>query len=446
MDKEIEEKLNQMFPHFAGYDDIRLEMAQLIDLVKNHDLYAKKVIHFPRGWLLYGDPGTGKTRLVKDIIDYLGIPHVEISASNAVWKKMTNEEEIRQGFEEAKKYDLAVLFIDEIEKLAGYNRFEYDVPENLKAQKVLLHELDEVYEKDSIIVIATCNHLDYLGDALSRSGRFDRQILFDKPILRDRKAILAHFLKKVSLEKGVTIDELARMTQYCSGSDLEAIVNEASIKSVSERRDAVSLNDFSQAINRVQLDDVPHTLECDEERRKVVAYHEAGHAYMMYRLMKNRVGTVTIYRQGKTEGVTKNLEGQDIQITSLQDLKNACEISLGGLVAVKEITGEYYCGNAGDLDSVCKMVERMMGEGFYGPRYLKIAQKDYSYGPFSTNLMNDMQQKGAEILQDLMDQAKKIVREGKESIMALAEALVEKSSLLSEEVVRIFDESAKNRT
>lgn len=132
---------------------------------------------------------------------------------------------------------------------------------------------------------------------------------FDKPVLRDWKAILTHFLKKTPLEKGVTIDELARMTQYCSGLDLETIVNEASIKSVSERRSAVSLNDFSQAISRVLLDDVPHTLECDEARRKVVAYHEAGHAYMMYRLMKNRVGTVTIYRQGKTEGVTKNLEG-----------------------------------------------------------------------------------------------------------------------------------------
>ena len=444
MEKETKEKLDRMFPHFAGYDEIRLEMAELIDMVQNHELYARKGIHYPRGWLLYGDPGTGKTRLVRDIVRYLNIPCVEISASQAVWKKRSNEEEVRQGFEEAKKYDLAILFIDELEKLAGYRARQYEVPENLKSQKVLLHELDNVYEKDGIIVMATCNRLDYLGEALSRSGRFDRQIRFNKPYIEDRKAILAHFLSKVSLEEGVTLDELARMTLNCSGADLETIVNEASIKSVSERREAISINDFSYALDRVQLDDVPRTSISDAEK-KITAIHEAGHAYIAYRLMRENVGSVTVIHQGATSGATRLLQGKEEEATSLQDLKDSCTVGLGGLASVKVITGEPYCGNVSDLESVCKMAERMLNEGFYGPKYVPVSKSSYSFGPYSINLANAIQEKGSEIVQELINRAESIIQEGKESVLALANALMEKSSLLSAEVLQILEEAEKKR-
>ena len=439
MEKETREKINKMFPHFAGYDDIRLEMAQLIDLVQNHELYASKGVHNPRGWLLYGAPGTGKTRIVRDIAAYLNIPCIEISASDAVWKKISNEEEIRKGFDEAKKYDSVIVFIDEIEKLAGYSKYRYEITENLNTQKVLLHELDVAYENEGIIVIATCNHLDYLGEALSRSGRFDRQIQFNKPEFIDRKAILRHFLSKLDLDDGITLKELAKMTPGCSGSDLEAIVNEASIKSISERRKSISINDFSYAVNRIQLDDVPRIDNGDTQRRKITAYHEAGHAYMTYCLMRDRVGSVSILRQGDTNGVTKVLAEQEVEATSFTDLKNSCMIGLGGYIATKVLTGDYYCGNTSDLENVSDMVNRMLKEGFYGPKYIRIETHDYSYGPFSSQLLNDAQEKGASIIQELMDETERIIENGEDEVRALAKELINKSSLLSSEVVEIFD-------
>lgn len=179
--------------------------------------------------------------------------------------------------------------------------------------------------------------------------------------------------------------------------------------------------------------------------RPSVSYHEAGHAYMTYCLMRDRVGSVSILRQGDVNGVTKVLAEQEVEATSFTDLKNSCMIGLGGYIATKVLTGDYYCGNTSDLENVCDMVDRMLREGFYGPKYIRIVTKDYSYGPYSTKLFNDAQEKGSSIIQELMDDTEKIIENGEDEIRALAKELIKKSSLLSSEVVEIFDKATQKK-
>lgn len=148
-------------------------------------MYKEKGAHSPHGWIFYGKTGLGKTRVALDIAAYLKLPLVEVSVSNAIENKITLEEDIYQRFQDAKNLKKCILLIDELDKIAGYNKYHFDVVENLNHRKILLHELDKIKPFEDVVVIATCNEMKFLGDALSRSGRFDKQICFNLPNAED---------------------------------------------------------------------------------------------------------------------------------------------------------------------------------------------------------------------------------------------------------------------
>lgn len=435
-----EQELRKMFPHIAGCNEIREEAAQIVDFFENKEIYKKRGAHFPNGFLFYGVPGTGKSRLVMDIASYLNIPLIEISASDAVEKKITLEADILDGFKKAHEAECAIVFIDEIEKFAGFNKFWYDVTENLANQKILLHELDKIRNKEGIVIIATCNDTKILGDAMLRSGRFDRQVSFSLPNSVDRKAILEHFLKDQTLEKGFSIDDIVKMTGSFTGADLECLANEAIIHSVSLKRDVVALEDVSYAIGRVSLKDLPRENNLSKESLKLLAYHEAGHAYMINYFDSSNLGGISLLRQGKSQGRTKVLDKGNEEIKTKKELEKDIMIGVAGFLGCEIMSGEQTTGNTSDWGTVINAARTMLNEGFYGPIYIPIDREEYSMGPFDPTNMTLRQQRCSEIIENLMIKTREILNKGKDDIEKLSSELVLKITLTSKEVNKILNE------
>ncbi len=438
------EVLDKVFPHIAGYNDIRKEAYQIIDIFKNPELYSTKGGHFPRGWLLYGKPGTGKSRIVRDMKEYLNVPFIEISESDAIEHKRTIEEEVKERFKETEEIDTGIIFIDEIEKIAGYHPRLYDVKENLVIQKILLHELDKIHEANkNIMVIGTCNEMLYLGDALTRSGRFDRQICFPTPSEKDRKLIFQHFLKKVNVADDFTLDELVRSTISMTGADIETVVNEVILKSVSERRDNVCFSDFREAIDKIRFEDVAHDNSFDDSELKYIAYHEAGHAYVNYLLDPDNVNGATIIKRGKSLGHFECAFDMKEKVLTMERGINLICIALGGYVAVPLMTGTQTTGANGDIEKAIALIATLMDNGLYGLEFCDI-RMNVDSRIFSTprGKQNDKRiEKTAQLLQEYEEKTLNLISNGKKQIEALATALMENTVLSGSEIKQIIEKT-----
>lgn len=441
------EVLDEVFPHIAGYDEIRREAYQIVDIFKNPDLYKERGGHCPKGWLLYGVPGTGKSRIVLDMRDYLAdVPFFEISYSKAVEENKTIDQQIVECFRAAEKKDRGIIFIDEIEKVAGYHNGLYDVKENLPIQKLLLHELDKIRARDGIIVIGTCNDLRILGPALSRSGRFDRQISFDRPYERDRRSILTHFLKYIRIGDDVSLDEMVRLSSCLTGADIESAVNEAVIKSVSERRDTVTISDFQAGIDRIKTKDVARDNLLADNELKYIAYHEAGHAYITYCLAPERLNSATIVKQGSSLGRVSLTALSDEEVLTKERAENHICVALGGLVAVEVMTGTQTFGTQADLESARDDINDMLNNGIYGVEYINIIFNAHTFSEYyGRKYLDDRTNKTIELLKEFENRDRELIEKGRDEVEALACALAAKKVLSSLEIKNII-ENARDKT
>lgn len=433
-------KWKEMFPNIAGYDKVREEGAQIIDIIQRKEEYIKVGARCPRGWFFYGDPGMGKTRIVKDIAHYVNYPIIEISSSDAIKRNMTIDEDIVNGFAEAIKKGKSIIFIDEMDKFAGYKKYAYEVPENLKTQKILLHELDQIKDLDDIIVIATANKRDYLDEAILRSGRFDRQVLFARPNAEDRSEIIKHFLKNAKLAKEVLIPELVKMTAGCSCAEIECMVNEAKISAVSKQNSEIVLPDFTAALNRIIFSDIPKDGSKSYEQQKLVAYHEVGHAYMGYLLQPENLHYASIIPQGEAAGKVK-MNGDDDFVKDKQYCEELLKIALAGMLSVKVMTGTMTSGNKSDIEKAFNIAMEMVNDGFYGFEYVSIKINKESYGDsrYSSLLSDSKGQKLIEIVKNASDEVEKILMDNKDVLEKLAVALVEKKELSNSKIVSIIE-------
>ncbi len=437
VNEKKQNKWGEMFPNIAGYDKIREECAQIIDIIQRKEEYIKVGARCPRGWLFYGDPGMGKTRIVKDIAHYVNYPIVEISSSDAIKRKMTIDEDIVNGFAEAIEKGKSIIFIDEMDKFAGYRKYLYEVPDNLKTQKILLHELDQIKDLDDIIVIATANERSFLGEAILRSGRFDRQVLFDYPNAEDRSEIIKHFLKNAKLAKEVLIHELVKMTAGCSCAEIECMVNEAKISAVSKQNSEIVLPDFTAALNRIIFNDIPKDDSKSNEQQKLVAYHEVGHAYMGYLLQPKNLHQASIIPQGKAVGKVK-MNGDDDFVKDKQYYEELVKIALAGMLSVKVMTGIMTSGNQSDIQNAFEIALKMVNEGFYGFEYVSITINKSSYD-YSRLLADSKAQKLIEIVKNASDEVEKILMDNKDVLEKLAVTLVDKKELSNSEIVSIIE-------
>ena len=364
-----DEQSRVTFDDVAGVDEAKAELNEIVDFLKKPERYAAIGARIPKGVLLVGPPGTGKTLLSKAVAGEADVPFFIISGSEFVELFVgAGAARVRDLFEEAKKKAPCIIFIDELDAIGKSRSGSMGVvggnDEREQTLNQLLTEMDGFSAKDKpVIVLAATNQPETLDAALLRPGRFDRQVLVDRPDLSGRKTILEIYAKKVKLAEGVDLDKIAAATSGFAGADLANLVNEAALLAARVNRTSVEQGDLNEAIERVVagLEKKSRVLQDDEKR--VVAYHEVGHAIVGHLMPGgSKVAKISIVPRGMSAlGYTLQLPTEDRFINSREDLQGQIATLLGGRSAEEVVFGRITTGAANDLQRATDIAEQMVG-------------------------------------------------------------------------------------
>ena len=364
-----DEQSRVTFDDVAGVDEAKAELNEIVDFLKKPERYAAIGARIPKGVLLVGPPGTGKTLLSKAVAGEADVPFFIISGSEFVELFVgAGAARVRDLFEEAKKKAPCIIFIDELDAIGKSRSGSMGVvggnDEREQTLNQLLTEMDGFSAKDKpVIVLAATNQPETLDAALLRPGRFDRQVLVDRPDLSGRKTILEIYAKKVKLAEGVDLDKIAAATSGFAGADLANLVNEAALLAARVNRTSVEQGDLNEAIERVVagLEKKSRVLQDDEKR--VVAYHEVGHAIVGHLMPGgSKVAKISIVPRGMSAlGYTLQLPTEDRFLNSREDLQGQIATLLGGRSAEEVVFGRITTGAANDLQRATDIAEQMVG-------------------------------------------------------------------------------------
>ena len=357
------------FADVAGVDEAKQELTEIVDFLKRPERYAEIGARIPKGVLLVGPPGTGKTLLSKAVAGEAEVPFFIISGSEFVELFVgAGAARVRDLFEEAKKKAPCIIFIDELDAIGKSRSGSMGVvggnDEREQTLNQLLTEMDGFTAQDKpVIVLAATNQPEVLDAALLRPGRFDRQVLVDRPDLSGRKTILEIYAKKVKLAAGVDLDSVAQATSGFAGADLANLVNEAALLAARAQRTSVEQQDLGEAIERVVagLEKKSRVLQDDE--KKVVAYHEVGHAIVGHLMPGgSKVAKISIVPRGMSAlGYTLQLPTEERFLNSKEDLEGQIATLLGGRSAEEIVFGAVTTGAANDLQRATDIAEQMVG-------------------------------------------------------------------------------------
>ncbi|MFU8884588.1 MAG: ATP-dependent zinc metalloprotease FtsH [Cyanobacteriota bacterium] len=364
-----DEESRVTFNDVAGVDEAKAELTEIVDFLKKPERYAAIGARIPKGVLLIGPPGTGKTLLSKAVAGEAGVPFFIISGSEFVELFVgAGAARVRDLFEEAKKKAPCIIFIDELDAIGKSRSGSMGVvggnDEREQTLNQLLTEMDGFSGQEKpVIVLAATNQPETLDAALLRPGRFDRQVLVDRPDLSGRRTILEIYAKKVKLTDGVDLDLIAQATAGFAGADLANLVNEAALLAARVNRTAVEQGDLNEAIERVVagLEKKSRVLQPDE--KKVVAYHEVGHAIVGHLMPGgSKVAKISIVPRGMSAlGYTLQLPTEERFLNSKDDLQGQIATLLGGRSAEEVVFGEVTTGAANDLQRATDIAEQMVG-------------------------------------------------------------------------------------
>jgi cell division protease FtsH len=364
-----DEQSRVTFADVAGVDEAKDELTEIVDFLKTPERYAEIGARIPKGVLLVGPPGTGKTLLSKAVAGEAGVPFFIISGSEFVELFVgAGAARVRDLFEQAKKNAPCIIFIDELDAIGKSRSGSMGVvggnDEREQTLNQLLTEIDGFASKDKpVIVLAATNQPEVLDAALLRPGRFDRQVLVDRPDLSGRKTILEIYAKKVKLADGVDLDGIAQATSGFAGADLANLVNEAALLAARAMRTKVEQQDLGEAIERVVagLEKKSRVLQDDE--KKVVAYHEVGHAIVGHLMPGgSKVAKISIVPRGMSAlGYTLQLPTEERFLNSREDLEGQIATLLGGRSAEEIVFGKITTGAANDLQRATDIAEQMVG-------------------------------------------------------------------------------------
>ncbi len=444
-----ENKTPITFKDVAGLEEAKVEIMEIVDFLKKSDKYIELGAKIPKGALLVGPPGTGKTLLAKAVAGEANVPFLSISGSDFVEMFVgVGASRVRDLFDQAKKKSPCILFIDEIDaigrargKNAGFSG--NDERENTLNQ--LLTEMDGFQTNAGVIVLAATNRADILDKALLRAGRFDRQIDVGLPDVTEREQIFDVHLKKLKLDPNLDRSFLARQTPGFSGADIANVCNEAALIAARHSKNQVEKEDFLAAVDRIIGGmERKNKVMKDEERRRI-AYHEAGHATVSWLLESaNPLIKVTIIPRGKALGAAWYLP-EERQITTREHMMEEMASLMGGRVSEKLSFGEISTGALNDLERATKMAYSMIA--YYGmgqevgnlSYYDSTGQGDMGFTkPYSDHTAQQIDKEAREILAEAYSIAERVLTEQASGMKQIAELLLEKEVIFTEDVERIL--------
>ena len=436
------------FKDVAGLTEEKEEVQELIDFLKNPKKFQSMGARIPKGILLVGPPGTGKTLLARAVAGEAKVPFYYISGSDFVELFVgIGAARVRDMFKQAKMNAPCLIFIDEIDAVGRQRGAGLGGGHDEREQTLnqLLTEMDGFGANEGIIIIAATNRPDVLDPALLRPGRFDRQVTVSLPDKQARREILAVHAKNKKLDESVTLDNLAKRTPGFSGADLENLLNEAALLTVRRDKKAITMSEIDEATDRVLMGPAKVTKKYTDKEKKLVAYHEAGHAVMGLKLDgANEVQKITIIPRGHAGGYTMMTPKEDnFTATKKELLESICGL-LGGRVAEELTFGEITTGAHDDFKKATNIARRMVTE--YGmsklgpimyeePSENTFLGRDYTKNKnFSEIVANEIDEEMRSIINDCYDKTKKIIKENKDLLKLIAETLIEEETITKEQI------------
>jgi cell division protease FtsH len=439
------------FGDVAGQDEAKESLVELVDFLKNPEKYQEIGAKQPMGALLVGPPGTGKTLLAKAIAGEAGVPFYSISGSEFVEMFVgVGASRVRDLFENAKKNTPCIIFIDEIDAI-GKSRDNQLSSNDEREQTLnqLLSEMDGFDGKKGIVVLAATNRPEILDKALLRPGRFDRRIIVEKPDLPGREAILNVHSVKVKLSDDVNLHEIALATSGATGADLANMVNEAALLAVKDDRKSVSQKDLMEAVEVVIAGKEKKDRVMNPNERRMVAYHEVGHALISARQKNSQpVQKITIVpRTMGSLGYTMNMPEEERYLLTKNELLAQITTLLGGRAAEIIQFGEVTTGASNDIERATTLARGMvtqygMSEKF-GPMGLESIQNRYLDGKSIKNCSDAtdsmVDEEIRQILMDCQQKATEILNINRDSLDKIAEYLLEKENITGDEFMRLLN-------
>jgi ATP-dependent metalloprotease FtsH len=446
-DKDTNVKLN--FNDVAGLEEAKTEVMEIVDFLKNPKKYTSLGGKIPKGALLIGPPGTGKTMLAKAVAGEANVPFFSISGSDFVEMFVgVGASRVRDLFKQAKEKAPCIVFIDEIDAVGrargrNANFGSNDERENTLNQ--LLTEMDGFGTNMGVIILAATNRADILDRALMRAGRFDRQIHVELPDLVEREAIFKVHLRPIKLEKAFDIGFMAKQTPGFSGADIANVCNEAALIAARKNKTVVEKQDFLDAVDRIVGGLERKTKIISPQEKKTIAYHEAGHATVSWMLEHaSPLLKVTIIPRGRALGAAWYLP-EERQLTTREQILDEMAYALGGRASEELVFGRISTGALSDLEKITKQAYAMVS--FFGMSdkvgnisfYDSSGQSDFGFTkPYSEKTAELIDQEVNLIISESYVRAKEVLKNNMKGLTELAELLLEKEVIFSEDLERIF--------
>ena len=439
------------FKDVAGLEGAKEEVQEIVDFLKNPKKYTALGGKIPKGALLIGSPGTGKTLLAKAVAGEAKVPFFSLSGSDFVEMFVgVGASRVRDLFKQAKEKSPSIIFIDEIDAIGrarGKSNFTGSNDERENTLNQLLTEMDGFGTNTNVIVLAATNRADVLDKALMRAGRFDRQIYVDLPDVRERKKIFEVHLRPLKKSSSVDVDFLSKQTPGFSGADIANVCNEAALIAARKNKKSVGKQDFLDAVDRIVGGLEKKNKIITEEEKKAVAFHEAGHATVSWMLEHAApLVKVTIVPRGRSLGAAWYLPEERLIVRPEQMLDEMCA-ALGGRAAEKVIFNKISTGALSDLEKVTKQARAMVTVYGLNEKVGNLTYYDSSNGndygftkPYSEQTAETIDKEISEIIEKQYQRAISILKKNKKKLIKLAEVLLTKEVIFKDNLEEIFGE------
>ncbi|MCH7552359.1 ATP-dependent zinc metalloprotease FtsH [Patescibacteria group bacterium] len=444
------------FKDVAGLQEAKEEVQEVVDFLKNQKKYTQMGARIPRGILLVGAPGTGKTLLAKAVANEAGVPFFSASGSEFIEMFVgVGRSRVRDLFDTAKKAGKSIIFIDELDAIGRTRGFGFGGGHDEREQTLnqILVEMDGFESNDTRIVMAATNRPDVLDPALLRPGRFDRRIVLELPDVNDRTAIITIHAEGKPLADNVSIREIAERTPGFSGADLANLVNEAAIYAARVNSKNIIQDYLLEAIDKVLLGPERKSHMLSKDEKKITAYHEAGHALIASSLPhSDPVRKVSIISRGRTGGYTLKLPSEDKHLKSKSEFIAELAVLLGGLVAEKLIFNDVTTGSSNDLEKASEIARALvkkygmsekLGAVTYGKKEQIIFLPTEEHQNYSEKTAEEIDREVSRLIADAQKTAEKIIKQKRKMLDTIATALIEKETIERAEFEKIVGKQKK---